>query len=84
MPDHTHALRIDAESPPVHAALVHQNQSAAYTVAQPPFPEVFGGFYESDSPSKNAPEKKWIDQTRETLGNRSDLDLLQKTFDRTR
>lgn len=25
---------------------------------------------------------KWIDQTREKLGNPSDLDLLQKTFDR--
>lgn len=36
----------------------------------------------SDRPTKNALEKKWIDQTREKLGNPSDLDLLQKTFDR--
>jgi 2-oxoglutarate ferredoxin oxidoreductase subunit beta len=41
-----------------------------------------GVFYESDRPTKNALEKKWIDTTREKLGNPSDLQLLQKTFDR--
>jgi 2-oxoglutarate ferredoxin oxidoreductase subunit beta len=41
-----------------------------------------GVFYESDRPTKNALEKKWIDQTREKLGNPTDLALLQKTFDR--
>ncbi len=30
----------------------------------------------------NAVEKKWIDSTRERLGQPSDLQLLQKTFDR--
>ena len=30
----------------------------------------------------NALEKKWVDQTREKLGQPSDLALLQKTFDR--
>jgi hypothetical protein len=34
----------------------------------------------SDRPTKNALEKKW--NTREKLGNPSDLELLQKTFDR--
>jgi 2-oxoglutarate/2-oxoacid ferredoxin oxidoreductase subunit beta len=47
-----------------------------------PFPGVFGVFYESDRPTKNALEKKWIDTTREKLGNPTDLQLLQKTFDR--
>jgi 2-oxoglutarate ferredoxin oxidoreductase subunit beta len=47
-----------------------------------PFPGVFGVFYESDRPTKNALEKKWIDTTRERLGNPTDLALLQKTFDR--
>jgi len=42
----------------------------------------FGVFYESDRPTKNALEKKWIDTTREKLGNPTDLALLQKTFDR--
>jgi len=35
-----------------------------------------------DRPTKNALEKKWIDNTREKVGNASDLELLQKTFDR--
>lgn len=39
-------------------------------------------FLESDRPTKNVLEKKWIDTAREKLGNPSDLALLQKTFDR--
>jgi 2-oxoglutarate ferredoxin oxidoreductase subunit beta len=42
----------------------------------------FPVFYQSDRPTKNALEKKWIDNTREKVGNASDLELLQKTFDR--
>ncbi len=57
------------------------DELAAYKLAQLPFPGVFGVFYESDRPTKNALEKKWIDNTREKLGHPSDLDLLQKTFD---
>jgi len=34
------------------------------------------------SRSINALEKKWVDSTREKLGQPSDLQLLQKTFDR--
>jgi 2-oxoglutarate ferredoxin oxidoreductase subunit beta len=58
------------------------DELAAYKLAQLPFPGVFGVFYESDRPTKNALEKKWIDTTREKLGNPTDLQLLQKTFDR--
>ena len=58
------------------------DELAAYKLAQLPFPGVFGVFYENDRPTKNALEKKWIDTTREKLGNPSDLQLLQKTFDR--
>ena len=47
-----------------------------------PFPGVFGVFYQNDRPTKNALEKKWVDSTREKLGQPSDLALLQKTFDR--
>jgi hypothetical protein len=39
-------------------------------------------FYETDRPTKNALEKKWIETTREKTGGASDLELLQKTFDR--
>src|ERR1043166_2865294 len=58
------------------------DELAAYKLAQLPFPGVFGVFYQSDRPTKNALEKKWIDQSRDKVGNASDLDLLQKTFDR--
>jgi 2-oxoglutarate/2-oxoacid ferredoxin oxidoreductase subunit beta len=42
----------------------------------------FPVFYQSDRPTKNALEKKWIESSREKNGNASDLQLLQKTFDR--
>jgi hypothetical protein len=41
-----------------------------------------GVFYQSDRPTKNALEKKWIESSREKTGNATDLELLQKTFDR--
>ncbi len=49
------------------------DELAAYKLAQIPFPGVFGVFYENDRPTKNALEKKWIDTTREKLGNPIDL-----------
>src|SRR5712691_10715979 len=58
------------------------DELAAYKLAQLPFPGVFGVFYQNDRPTKNALEKKWIESTREKVGNASDLELLQKTFDR--
>src|SRR6266545_7431377 len=58
------------------------DELAAYKLAQLPFPGVFGVFYQSDRPTKNALEKKWIESTREKTGNASDLELLRKTFDR--
>ncbi len=54
------------------------DELAAYKLAQLPFPGVFGVFYESDRPTKNALEKKWIDTTREKLGHPSDLGALTK------
>jgi len=59
-----------------------ERKLAAYKLAQLPFPGVFGVFYQSDRPTKNALEKKWIESTREKTGNTTDLQLLQKTFDR--
>jgi 2-oxoglutarate ferredoxin oxidoreductase subunit beta len=58
------------------------DEVAAYKLATIPFPGVFGVFYETDRPTKNSLEKKWIEQTREKIGNPSDLEVLQKTFDR--
>jgi 2-oxoglutarate/2-oxoacid ferredoxin oxidoreductase subunit beta len=47
-----------------------------------PFPGLFGVFFESDRPTKNALERRWIESTRKKLGEPSDLELLQATFDR--
>src|SRR6266852_2458598 len=58
------------------------DELAAYKLASIPFPGVFGVFYETDRPTKNALEKKWIETTREKTGGASDLELLRKTFDR--
>jgi hypothetical protein len=55
---------------------------AEHKLATLPLPGVFGVFYQSDRPTKNASEKKWIETTREKTGNLSNLELLQKTFDR--
>jgi 2-oxoglutarate ferredoxin oxidoreductase subunit beta len=58
------------------------DELAAYRLADLPFPGLFGVFYDVDRPTKNAMEKKWIDSTREKLGNATDLEVLSKTFDR--
>src|SRR5712672_4033130 len=58
------------------------DELAAYKLATLPFPGVFGVFYETERPTKNSLEKKWIDTSREKTGNASDLEILQKTFDK--
>jgi len=58
------------------------DEIAAFKLASLPFPGLFGVFYESDRPTKNALEKKWTDSTRAKLNGASDLEILQKTFDR--
>ena len=58
------------------------DEIAAYKLANLPFPGLFGVFYENDRPSKNTLEKKWQDTVRTKLGNPTDLEVLQKTFDR--
>jgi len=51
-------------------------------LANVPFPGLFGVFFENDRPTKNALERKWIETTRAKLGAPTDLEVLQKTFDR--
>lgn len=58
------------------------DEVAAYRLANLPFPGVFGVFLEVDRPTKNSLEKKWIDSARAKTGAASDLEILQKTFDR--
>src|SRR5437016_13210496 len=59
-----------------------ERELAAYKLASLPFPGVVGVFYQSDRPTKNALEKKWIETTREKIGGASDVEFLRKTFDR--
>ncbi len=57
------------------------DEIAAYRLANLPFPGRFGVFFESDRPTKNAFERKWIETTRAKLGSPTDLEVLQRTFD---
>jgi 2-oxoglutarate/2-oxoacid ferredoxin oxidoreductase subunit beta len=58
------------------------DELAAYRLASQPFPGLFGVFFESDRPTKNAFERKLVETTRAKLGAPSDLELLQGTFNR--
>ncbi|MFZ0503365.1 MAG: thiamine pyrophosphate-dependent enzyme [Chthoniobacterales bacterium] len=58
------------------------DEIAAYRLADLAFPGLFGVFYEIDRPTKNALEQKWIESTRAKLNHASDVEVLQKTFDR--
>src|SRR5246500_2314103 len=58
------------------------DEIAAYRLANVPFPGLFGVFYEIDRPTKNALEQKWVQSARAKLNHASDLEILQKTFDR--
>jgi len=58
------------------------DEVAAYRLADLAFPGLFGVFYKGDQPTKNLVEQKLIDSTRAKYNGASDLDLLQKTFDR--
>ena len=57
------------------------DEIAAYRLANVPFPGLFGVYFENDRPTKNAFERKWIETTRAKLGQPTDLEVLQKTFD---
>jgi 2-oxoglutarate ferredoxin oxidoreductase subunit beta len=58
------------------------DELAAYRLAGEPFPGVFGVFYQTQRPTKNALERQWIDASREKTSNATDVELLQKTFAR--
>ena len=58
------------------------DEIAAYRLADVAFPGLFGVFYDIDRPTKNALERKWVESSRAKLNHASDLEILQKTFDR--
>ena len=58
------------------------DEVAAYRLAEQEFPGLFGVFYEVDRPTKNTLERKWIDASREKAGHATDIEILQRTFNR--
>src|SRR5690606_28647320 len=56
------------------------DESAAYRLASLQYPGKFGVFYETDRPTKNQLEQRWIDTTRDRTGNASAADLLAERF----
>lgn len=53
---------------------------AAYELASLDFPGKFGVFYETDRPTKNQLEQKWIDSSREKTKNAPAKELLAQRF----
>ena len=60
------------------------DELAAYRLTDEPWPGRFGVFYENDRPSKNELEYGLIKKMRENTHNASDLELLQKSLDKTK
>ena len=58
------------------------DEVAAYKLADMEFPGIFGVFFETDRPTKNASEKKLVDTVRGTGTAPSDIEILQSTFNR--
>ena len=56
------------------------DQMAAFKLADQDYPGSFGVFYENDRPSKNTLEQKWIDASKEKVGDASATDLLKSRF----
>lgn len=54
---------------------------AAYRLASLDFPGKFGVFYETDRPTKNQLEQKWIDDSREKTKHAPAKDLLTQRFE---
>ena len=56
------------------------DEGAAYLLAEDQYPGKFGVFFEEDRPSKNTLEQKWIDSSRERVGEATPADLLRQRF----
>lgn len=56
------------------------DENAAYQLATLQYPGKFGVFYETDRPTKNQLEQRWIDSSREKIGDATTKDLLASRF----
>ncbi|NNE93098.1 MAG: pyruvate ferredoxin oxidoreductase, partial [Verrucomicrobiales bacterium] len=56
------------------------NEAAAYKIACEEFPGRFGVFLEMDRPTKNQLEQRWIDSSREKVGDKTPTQLIGERF----
>ncbi|MDA7922514.1 thiamine pyrophosphate-dependent enzyme [Verrucomicrobiales bacterium] len=56
------------------------DENAAYQLATLQYPGKFGVFYETDRPTKNQLEQKWIDSSKEKVGDATAKDLINSRF----
>lgn len=56
------------------------DENAAYQIASLQYPGKFGVFYETDRPTKNQLEQKWIDSSKEKVGDATAKDLIGARF----
>tara|TARA_R110002096_G_scaffold332034_2_gene526082 strand:- start:2292 stop:3212 length:921 start_codon:yes stop_codon:yes gene_type:complete len=56
------------------------DESSAYQLAAVQYPGKFGVFYETDRPTKNQLEQRWIDSSKEKVGDATTTDLLSARF----
>ncbi len=56
------------------------DENGAYQLATLQYPGKFGVFYETDRPTKNQLEQKWIDSSKEKVGDATAKDLIGSRF----
>ncbi len=56
------------------------DNSAAFALANEEWPGRFGVYYETDRPTKNKLEQRWIDDMQSKVGDASTADLLKQRF----
>ena len=57
------------------------DNSAAFALANEEWPGRFGVYYETDRPTKNKLEQRWIDDMQSKVGDASTADLLKQRFE---
>jgi 2-oxoglutarate ferredoxin oxidoreductase subunit beta len=60
----------------------HHRRNRRLQTGEPAVPGLFGVFFESDRPTKNVLEQKWIDTSRAKVGTRATSNFCRRRFDR--
>jgi len=69
------------DSPEDEARHDVSDNSAAFALANEEWPGRFGVYYETDRPTKNDLEQRWIDDMKSKVGDASTANLLKDRFD---